>query len=63
MSVSEAIPVASRLRNQNEILIEKSDEAPFSTKKLQKTQIFIADTAIHSPWSDSTKKLNLRKQI
>jgi hypothetical protein len=31
--------VASRLRNQNEILIEKSDEAPFSTKKFQKTQI------------------------
>ena len=27
MSVSEAIPGASRLRNQNEILIEKSDEA------------------------------------
>ena len=27
MSVSEATPGASRLRNQNEILIEKSDEA------------------------------------
>ena len=27
MSVSEAIPGASRLRNQNEILIEKSDDA------------------------------------
>ena len=27
MSGSEAIPGASRLRNQNEILIEKSDEA------------------------------------
>ena len=35
--------MASRLRNQNEILIEKSDEAPFSTKKFQKTQIFISE--------------------
>jgi uncharacterized membrane protein YecN with MAPEG domain len=32
MSVSEAIPGASRLRNQNEILIEKSDEAIKKTK-------------------------------
>ena len=32
MSVSEAIPGASRLRNQNEILIEKSDEAILKTK-------------------------------
>ena len=51
MSVSEAIPGTSRLRNQNEILIEKSDEA-FCVKKnslnkqISKKPKFIADTAI-----------------
>ena len=50
MSDSEAIPGASRLRNQNEILIEKSDEALrlknslngyFIEKKARENYLFI----------------------
>jgi uncharacterized phage-like protein YoqJ len=44
----------SRLRNQNEILIEKSDEAFIHKKNSKKTQIFIADGRIYFARSDST---------
>jgi len=41
---SEAIPGASRLRNQNEILIEKSDEAMNTKIKKSSFLVFFALT-------------------